>query len=67
MLLQPVEHPKVKEMVDKLKPGYSPPTKNQIAEMLLPTIFDNEKSKCANLLQNKTVCLLLDGWSNVHK
>lgn len=29
-------------------------------------MYDNENTKCAEILKNVTVCLTIDGWSNVH-
>ena len=49
-----------------LRPGFKPPSRKRLRNEILDSVFQNEKSKCKNLLTNKTVCMCLDGWSNVH-
>ena len=53
-------------MIHELRPGYTPPNRKQIADIYLPKIYEAEKGKCAEILKDKSVCLSLDGWSNVH-
>lgn len=61
-----VEHEEFKKTVQLLRPGYTPPSRQDVAGKLLNTVH----AKCLNtgkeLLQGKTVCMSLDGWSNVH-
>ncbi|XP_063222783.1 uncharacterized protein LOC134531131 [Bacillus rossius redtenbacheri] len=61
-----VDHPEFKKMVSLLRPGYKPPTHVQIGGDLLDTLYTAEREKCATCLEGKTVCLSLDGWSNIH-
>lgn len=61
-----VDHPEFIKLVQDLRPGYIPPTRKDISGHLLDTIHNEEKSKCATILNGQTVCLGLDGWSNVH-
>lgn len=51
-------------MIEKLWPSYSPPTRKQIAEMLLPTILA-DKSKCAKPITEQD-SVTFTGWSNVY-
>ncbi len=61
-----VEHAQFRKMVGKLRPGYTPPTRTEVSDKYLPKIYDKEFEKCAKELMNETVCLSLDGWSNIH-
>lgn len=60
-----VEHPKFKTMVESLRPGYKPPSRKDIAGKLLDDVYEIETTKCKNALAGKTVCMSLDGWTNV--
>ena len=53
-------------MVQSLRPGYEPPGRKQIAENILDSVHKMEMKKCKAELSGKTVCMDLDGWSNVH-
>ena len=49
-----------------LRPGYSPPTCYDVCGKLLDMVQDSLMNTCRQTLENKTVSLSLDGWSNVH-
>ncbi len=61
-----VEDPQFCKMTGKLRPGYTPPTRKEIADKFLPMIYEKEYAKCATELKDECVCLSLDGWSNIH-
>lgn len=61
-----VENPYFVQMAQKLRPGYTPPSRKDIADKWLTTVYDREYTKCEEVLKGKTVCLSTDGWSNVH-
>ena len=61
-----VEHPQFCRMVGKLRPGYSPPTRKEIADKFLPMVYEKEYAKCATALKDEIVCKSLDGWFNIH-
>lgn len=61
-----VEHPLFLNMIQALRPGYTPPSRRQIGENLLEDTYLKERSKCASILCNETVTMGLDGWSNIH-
>ncbi|XP_076050878.1 uncharacterized protein LOC143031207 isoform X2 [Oratosquilla oratoria] len=61
-----VEHPYFREMVTKIQPDYSPPTRKDIENLYLPMVYKKERKKCADKLKDETVCLSLGGWSTVH-
>lgn len=61
-----VEHPQFIKLMQDLRPAYSPPNRKEISGPLLDCIFLEEKSKLGRIVENETVCLGLDGWSNVH-
>ena len=62
---QLVEHPQFIKYTQMLRPGYKPPNRKIIGGPLLDQIFQEEQATCQELLSNKTVCLSLDGWSNI--
>lgn len=61
-----VDHPEFVKMIEMLRPGYKPPSRKDVADKYLPKIYEKEVNKCKETLQGQTVCLGLDGWSNVH-
>ena len=61
-----VEHSEFVKMIGMLRPGYTPPSRKDVADKYLTKVCDAEVVKCADTLKGKTVCLGLDGWSNVH-
>ncbi|XP_076058510.1 uncharacterized protein LOC143035526 [Oratosquilla oratoria] len=61
-----VQHPQFLKMVQNLRPGYIPPSRKDIADKYLDLVYEKEYIKCADDLNNETICLLIDGWSNIH-
>lgn len=61
-----VNHSEFKKLVELLHPGYKLPTDKAISNELLDTVYKNTLSSMENDLKNKTVCMSIDGWSNVH-
>lgn len=61
-----VDHPEFVKMIEMLRPGYTPPSRKEVGDKHLPQVYEKEVNKCADVLKGKTVCLGLDGWSNVH-
>lgn len=61
-----VQHPQFLKMVQTLRPGYIPPSRKDIADKYLDLVYEKEYKKCADDLNNETVCLSIDGWSNIH-
>lgn len=55
-----------KEMIEKLRPGYSPPSRQIMAGDLLETITSEAYTEAKSKLTNKTVTLIQDGWSSIH-
>lgn len=55
---QMVEHVQFHRMEEKLKSGYTPPTRQEVANKYLPMVYEGEYRKCANYLKNE--------WSNIH-
>ncbi|XP_073512843.1 uncharacterized protein [Phyllobates terribilis] len=60
------ENPHFINMVQSLRPGYSPPSRVDVAGKLLDQVYDREMEQCATALEGKIVNLSIDGWSNVH-
>lgn len=61
-----VEHPEFVKMVQLLRPGYKPPNRKQISNELLDVIYNEKWTEVKKTLTGKSVCMALDGWSNVH-
>ena len=61
-----VEHPEFVKLISMLRPGYSPPSRYDVGGKLLDKVQDSLMNICRQTLENKTVSLSLDGWSNVH-
>lgn len=59
------EHEEFKKLIAMLRPGYVPPTRFDIGGKLLDHVFKEEQNMCKADLENKTVCLSIDGWSNI--
>ncbi|XP_053169546.1 double zinc ribbon and ankyrin repeat-containing protein 1 isoform X2 [Hemicordylus capensis] len=60
------EKPHFINMVQSLRPGYSPPSRADVAGKLLDKVYDREMEQCATALEGRIVNLSIDGWSNVH-
>lgn len=61
-----VQHPQFLKMVQTLRPGYISPSRKDIVDKYLDFVYEKEHKKCADDLNNETVCLSIDGWSNIH-
>ena len=61
-----IENKEVQKAIEMLRPGYLPPSRFQLSSTLLNEIFEEEKSNCFNKLSGQSVCMSLDGWSNIH-
>ena len=60
-----VENKEFKKFCTSLRPGYKPPCRTDVADKWLPKIYDDEITKCKTELENETVCMAMDGWSNI--
>ena len=60
-----VEHPHFKKMVRFLRPGYNPPSRNAIGNIILETVYSEELESCKKVLLGQTVSVDFDGWSNI--
>ena len=61
-----VEHAEFIRMVQLLRPGYIPPNRIDIGGKLLDAVHKKCVQSSKEMLEGKTVCMSLDGWSNVH-
>jgi transcription termination factor NusB len=57
-----IEHPQVKKVIQMLRP----PSRFCLSSTLLSEIYEQEKTVCFGELSNTSVCMSLDGWSNIH-
>lgn len=55
-----------KDMIEKLRPAYSPPSRQIMAGDLLETVTSEAYAEAKSKLQNKTVKLIQDGWSSIN-
>jgi len=46
--------------------GYQSPSRKQIAENLLDSVYDQLQGGMKELIDGKTGTLVQDGWSNIH-
>lgn len=61
-----VEHPSFEKFMAKCRPGYKLPTCHELAAPLLDKVHNKLQQVCEEKLKNETVCMSLDGWSNIH-
>ena len=61
-----VEHPEFIKLIKMLRPGYLPPNRHDVGNKLLDKVQGSLLDTCKQILQDKSVSLSLDGWSNVH-
>ena len=61
-----VEHPEFIKPIKMLCPGYLPPNRHDLGNKLLDKVQGSLMDTCKQTLQDKSVSLSLDGWSNVH-
>ncbi|KAM7178000.1 uncharacterized protein RBU57_001791 [Macrochelys suwanniensis] len=61
-----IENPHFINMVQSLRPGYSPPNRADVAGKLLDKVYERDIEQCAKDLDGEIVNLSLDGWSNNH-
>lgn len=61
-----VEHEQFTKLLKMLRPGYVPPNRHQIGGFLLDQAYDSVMQTYSEQLCGKTVCMAMDGWSNVH-
>lgn len=59
------EHDEFVKLCSMLRPGYVPPSRTDVGTKLLDAVFEEKNKLCQSVLRNKTVCLSLDGWTNV--
>ena len=61
-----VENLHFKILMEMLRPGYFPHSKSDLSGNLLNKVHQLEMENCYDDLKNQTVCMSLDGWSNVN-
>jgi len=59
------ESKQFKNMIQKLRPGYSPPNRHKLSGELLDKVYSNLTSNARSILNGQRVTLSLDGWSNI--
>lgn len=61
-----IEHPSFAKFIAKCRPGYKLPTRHELAGPLLDKVHSKLQQVCKEKLKDETVCMSLDGWSNIH-
>ena len=59
-------HPKFKNTIEQLRPGYTPPSRKPLSGELLDRVHGNIREQVKADLQGKGVTLLQDGRSDIH-
>lgn len=60
------EHELWKDMIEALRPGYSPPSRKQLANDKLDEVYNEVREKIKTDISGKQVTLMQDGWSDIH-
>lgn len=60
------EHPQFVNMIEKLRPGYTPPNRKAIGGYLLDQVHDQQQQQMKREISGKDATLIQDGWSTVH-
>lgn len=66
-LFAAVEHDHVIKMIRMFRPGYIQPNRHQLGRHLLDQSFSSVTEVYLQKLKGETVCMAMDGWSNVNK
>lgn len=61
-----IEHPAWEKFMAICRPGYKLPTRHGLAGPLLDKVHQNVQKVCREKIKDETVCMSLDGWSNIH-
>lgn len=61
-----VDNTEFLKLVNMLRPGYTPPNRFKVGNELLNEVYDQVSVNTKEGLAGKTVCMALDGWSNIH-
>lgn len=61
-----IEHPSYAKFMAKCWPGYKLPTRHELAGPLLDKGHNKLQRVCEEKLKDETVCMSLDGQSNIH-
>ena len=60
-----VENKEFKKFCTSLQPGYKAPSHIDVADKRLPKIYSDEIMKHEVDLENETICMAMDEWSNI--
>lgn len=60
------DHPEFKQMCYLLRPGYKGPSAYELSKPILNGVHADILRECKEKIKGETVCMSLDGWSNVH-
>lgn len=55
-----------KKMCSLLRPGYKGHSAKYIGDSILDTVQKEVKTECRDEVKNSTMCMSLEGWSNIH-
>lgn len=60
------DHPQWTKVCSLLRPGYTPPSRKDIAGSLLDKVYEELRGDMKEAVSGKTATLVEDGWSNIH-
>lgn len=60
------DHPQWTKVCSLLRPGYTPPSRKDIADSLLDKVYEELRGDMKEAVSGKTATLVEDGWSNIH-
>ena len=60
-----MEHEEFKKLLSALRAGNTPLNRKQVCGVLLDKIFEENIINCSNVSNGQTVCMTLDGWTNI--
>lgn len=60
------DHTEFRKMVNALRPGFKCPSSYQIGDSILNEVYDSIFVECKGKIKGETVCMSMDGWSNIH-
>ncbi len=61
-----VEHAEFIRLLATARPGYKPPTRHEVGGKLLDDVYESITSDVKKQLIGISVCMSIDGWSNIH-
>ena len=62
LFLRQLSRPEFQKLITMLRPGYRPPSREEIADKFLPSMFQKETNQCKEVLKGEIVSITLYEW-----